>query len=77
MKLDLMRVTFSKDFPDLGEQIKEVRQKINRPLTQLAADAGISVPHWHRVENEKVQDLPLETLRRIEKALGVDFGVKV
>lgn len=77
MKSALMRVTFSKDFPGLGGQIKEVRQKIDRPLTQLAADAGISVPHWHRIENEKVQDLPLETLRGIEKSLGVDFGVKV
>ncbi len=70
-----MRVTFSKDFPGLGERIKECRLSSSKSLAQLAADAGISVPHWNRVENEKVQDLPEETLRGIERALGVDLGV--
>lgn len=71
----LMRVTFSKDFPGLGERIKEYRLLSSKSITQLAAEAGISVPHWNRIENEKVQDLPLLTLRGIEKALGVDLGV--
>ncbi len=71
----VMRVTFSREFPGLGERIREVRLKVKRPLTQLAADAGISVPHWHRIENEKIGDLPLETLKGIEKALGIDLGV--
>ena len=31
--------------------------------------------NWYRIEDEK-QTLPLETLRSIEKVLGVDFGVK-
>lgn len=77
MKSVLMRVTFSKDFPGLGERIKEHRIASSKPLTLLAADARISVPHWNRIENEKVQDLPIETLRGIEKALGIDLGVKL
>ncbi|HEY9780895.1 MAG TPA: helix-turn-helix transcriptional regulator [Leptolyngbyaceae cyanobacterium] len=77
MKSVLMRVTFSKDFPGLGERIREYRLSSSKSITQLAADAGISVPHWNRVENEKVRDLPLETLRGIEKALGVNLGVNV
>ena len=71
----LMRVTFSKDFPGLGERIKECRLLSSKSITQLAAEAGISVPHWNRIENERVQDLPLQTLKGIEKALGVDLGV--
>ena len=77
MKSVLMRVTFSKDFPGLGERIREYRLSSSKSITQLAADAGISVQHWNRVENEKVRDLPLETLRGIEKALGVNLGVNV
>ena len=72
----LMKVTFSKDFPGLGKKIRQYRQDSNRPLTELAAEAGISVPHWNRIENEKVLELPSETLEGIEKALGVDLGVK-
>jgi len=76
MESILMRVTFSIEFPGLGKQIKEYRQASNKSLAELAAEAGISVPHWNRVENEKVRELPILTLRGIEKALGVDLGVK-
>lgn len=75
MEAVLMRVTFSKDFPGLGKRIKEYRQASSKSLAELAAEAGISVPHWNRIENEKVLELPLDTLRGIERALGVDFGV--
>jgi transcriptional regulator with XRE-family HTH domain len=75
MESVLMRVTFSKEFPDLGKRIKEYRQASNKSLAELAASAGISVPHWNRIENEKVQELPIHTLRGIEKALGVDLEV--
>lgn len=73
----VMRVTFSKDFPGLGEQIREYRLSSSKSITQLAAEAGISVPHWNRIENEKVQELPLATLRGIERALGIKLGVDI
>jgi transcriptional regulator with XRE-family HTH domain len=76
MESGVMRVTFSKEFPGLGKQIKEYRQASNKSLAELAAEAGISVPHWNRIENEKVQELPILTLRGIEKALSVDLEVK-
>ncbi len=72
----LMRVTFSKEFPGLGKKIKEHRQASNKSLAELAAAAGISVPHWNRIENEKIRELPLMTLRGIEKALNVDLEVE-
>jgi len=75
MESALMRVTFSRDFPGLVKRIKEYRQASNKSLAELAAAAGISVPHWNRIENEKIQELPLTTLRGIEKALSVDLGV--
>jgi transcriptional regulator with XRE-family HTH domain len=71
----LVKITYTKDFPGLGKQIRDYRRQSNKSLTQLAADAGISVPHWNRIENEKIGELPLATLRGIEKSLGVDLGV--
>ncbi len=71
-----MRVVFSKDFPGLGEKIRELRKKSPKDLTQLAAEAGISSTHWNRIENEKVRELPIETLRGIERALDVKLGAE-
>ncbi|WP_193200409.1 helix-turn-helix domain-containing protein [Nostoc sp. MG11] len=76
MELTLMRVTFSKEIPGLGEKIKALRKDSPKSLTELAAQAGISTPHWHRIENEKIQELPIETLRSIEKALGAELGIE-
>ncbi|MBW4557116.1 MAG: helix-turn-helix domain-containing protein [Trichormus sp. ATA11-4-KO1] len=72
-----MRVTFSKEFPGLGEKIRSLRKASPKTMTELAAEAGISANHWSRIEREKVQDLPIETLRGIEKALGVGLGIQL
>ncbi len=66
------------DVPNLGERIKEARisaQKQGKSLTKIAADAGMSVQNWYRIEQER-QKLPEETLLLIEESLGVDLGVK-
>lgn len=78
VELVLMRVTFTfnREFPGLGQKIKELREASSKSLTLLAAEAGISVTHWNRIENERVQYVPIETLRGIEKALSTNFGVK-
>lgn len=75
MSTTLMKVVFGKSFPGLGAKIRELRKQSCRDLTQLAAEAGISSTHWNRIENEKVRELPVETLRGIEKALKTDFGI--
>ena len=71
-----MKVVFSKNFPGLGEKIRTLRKESSKSLTELAADAGISYIHWNRIENEKVRELPIETLRGIEKALGTNLGAE-
>lgn len=63
------------DFPDLPQRMQELRKKSDLRNTQLAAIAGISVVHWHRIESYKVKAIPLEVLRGIEKALDTDFGI--
>jgi transcriptional regulator with XRE-family HTH domain len=70
-----MKITYERDYPCLGERIKSLRESSPKSLTQLAADAGISTPHWHRIEKEKIGALPLETLKDIEQALEIDLGI--
>lgn len=64
------------EVPGLGDRIKEARKGSGRTVTDVAAAAGMSVQNWYRIEREQ-QELPLETLRLIEKSLGVDFGLRI
>lgn len=71
----LMKVGLEINVPDLGQRIRDVRHKTGRTITQLAAEADISVANWYAIEQERVKVLPLTTLRRIEQVLKFDFGV--
>lgn len=62
----------------LGEKIKRARKASNRTATSLAAEAKISRGYWYEIEKEQIKEsLPEETLRKIEKTLGVDFEIDV
>jgi transcriptional regulator with XRE-family HTH domain len=64
------------DVPGLGDRIRQARKAHKSSLIKLAASVGISRQHWYKIEAESLSyPLPLETLRAIEKALGVDFDV--
>lgn len=71
-----IKVRVEIDVPDLGQRIRDARHESGRSITQLAAEADISVANWYAVEQERIKVLPLTTLRRIEQVLGVDFGVE-
>ena len=44
---------------------------------QVADAAGISVSQLNRIETEDIKRLPEETLKAIELAMGVSFGVGI
>ena len=71
----LMKVGLEINVPELGQRIRDARHKTGRTITQLAAEADISVANWYAIEQERVKVLPLTTLRRIEQVLKIDFGV--
>lgn len=73
----LMKVGLEVDVPELGQRIRDTRHKTGRTITQLAAEADISVANWYAIEQERVKVLPITTLRRIEQVLKFDFGVKL
>ena len=73
----LMKVGWEIDVPGLGQRIRDARHESGRTITQLAAEADISVANWYAIEQERIKVLPITTLRRIEQVLGIDFGVNV
>ena len=67
--------TLELSVPGLGDRIKNARENDPRSLSVICGAIGMSATNWYRIESEK-QLLPEETLRKIESALNVDFGVK-
>ena len=74
MSMEVVK-TVRLEVPFLNQKIKEARKNDDRPITQICALVGMTTANWYRIEAGK-QSIPLETLRKIEQALGVDFGVK-
>ncbi|WP_416212685.1 GIY-YIG nuclease family protein [Nostoc sp. DedQUE04] len=61
----------------LGGKIKQARKADGRSVEVLAGEADISRSYWHDIEAERIRDaLPEDTLRKIERVLGIDLGVK-
>ena len=60
--------------PGLGQRIKEAREADSRSLKTIAGAAGMTPMNWYRIESEE-QELPEETLRKVEAALDINFGV--
>ncbi len=69
----LMKVGYEVDIPGLGQRIRDARRDKDRQITQIAAEAGISVANWYAIEQERIKVLPISTLKRIELVLGVSF----
>ncbi|MGF1488265.1 MAG: helix-turn-helix domain-containing protein [Prochloraceae cyanobacterium] len=71
-----VKMTIEVEVPGLGKKIEEARRSDKRPLTQICEKVDLTTMYWYQIEREEVKALPLETLRKIEKILNIDFGVK-
>ncbi|TBR56365.1 XRE family transcriptional regulator [Mastigocladus laminosus UU774] len=61
----------------LGAKIRQARKADGRSVEVLAGEAQMSRAYWHDIEAERVRDaLPEDTLRKIERVLNIDLGVK-
>ena len=58
----------------LGRRIREVRHERGWSLAQLAALTGKDKGNLSRIENGRLPNIPLPTLRSIAKALRVSPG---
>lgn len=65
------------EVPGLGEEIRKARKVDHRSLIQICELVGMTPMNWYKIEAEETKALPIETLRKIEEVLGVDFGIKL
>ncbi|MDJ0678756.1 MAG: helix-turn-helix transcriptional regulator [Xenococcaceae cyanobacterium MO_167.B52] len=70
-----VRKTIDIEVPNLGEKIKAARERDSRSLSEICRQMEMSNMNWYKIESEETKALPIETLRRIEEVLGVNFGV--
>lgn len=70
-----VRKVVDKEVPGLGEKIRRAREADSRSLSEICRQIPMSNMNWYKIEAEETKALPIETLRRIEKVLGIDFGV--
>lgn len=61
---------------NLGDRIRQAREADRRSLAEICRQIPMTTMNWYRIETEETKALPVETLRRMEEVLGVDFGVK-
>jgi transcriptional regulator with XRE-family HTH domain len=71
-----VRKTIDLEIPGLGERIRQAREKDGRSLTEICRQVPMTTMNWYKIEAEETKALPIETLRRIEEVLGVNFGVR-
>ncbi len=64
------------EVPDLGDRIKEARENDKRSLAEICRELDMTPMNFYRIERGETKALPVETLRAIERVLGVDFGVE-
>lgn len=71
-----VRKTIDIEIPGLGEKIRKIRERDSRSLTEICRQIPMTTMNWYKIEAEETKALPIETLRRIETVLGVDFGIE-
>jgi transcriptional regulator with XRE-family HTH domain len=64
--------TFDEARHRLAERMKALRNVASMPQDQAASRAGIDRSTWNKIERRRQSDIKLETLMRIQYALGVD-----
>jgi transcriptional regulator with XRE-family HTH domain len=68
-----VRFTKDLDIPDLEERIKRSREADGRTITDLSARSGMTAANWYRIERGEASFIPVETLKRMQKVLLIDF----
>ena len=56
----------------MQQKIKKIRLKVGKSLADLSRDTGMSKGHLSRIDNG-LSVPPIPTLKKIAKALGVDW----
>ncbi|QLE59799.1 helix-turn-helix transcriptional regulator [Nostoc sp. TCL26-01] len=72
-----VRRTIDIEIPSLGERIRRAREADRRSLAEICRQIPMTTMNWYKIEAEETKALPIETLRRIEEVLGVNFSINL
>lgn len=72
-----VRKTIDIEIPSLGERIRRAREADRRSLAEICRQIPMTTMNWYKIEAEETKALPIETLRRIEEVLGVNFSINL
>ncbi|BAY50414.1 transcriptional regulator (plasmid) [Scytonema sp. HK-05] len=72
-----VRKVIDVEVPGLGERIRKARESDRRSLSAICRQIPMTTMNWYKIEAEETKALPIDTLRRIEEVLKVDFGVEI
>jgi len=67
--------TVEKEIPRLPAKIRQARESQGLSTPEAAKRFEMSRQNLDNLESGSMRGVPLTTLRRIERALGEDFGV--
>ena len=70
-----MRVNYSVEVTGLGARIKAGREATGKKVYELATEVGFSPAMWYSMEAETIPSVPIETIQKVERVLGVSLGV--
>jgi len=70
-----MQIFKTIEFPELGAKIAEAVERDGRSVQVIATEVGISDATLYNLMKEKYLKVSLETVRKLEKALSVDWGI--
>ncbi len=59
----------------IGTELARLRREAHMSQTQLAAKTGMSAPNISRIETSPAQNMTLETLVKIARALGREVEI--
>ncbi|KAB8333844.1 helix-turn-helix domain-containing protein [Scytonema tolypothrichoides VB-61278] len=71
--MDLMKIIIEVELKGIGSALKKARESAGLSLTVAGDRALMSGANFNRIENEDTKGVPLDTLIRAAKAVGLDL----
>lgn len=72
----MVRKTITAEVPGLLDKIRDAHRQSGKSIEQVCREAKISRQTWYNIENGFLKTgIDYDVLKKIEKVLGVDFGV--
>ncbi|MBR8832521.1 MAG: helix-turn-helix domain-containing protein [Stigonema ocellatum SAG 48.90 = DSM 106950] len=69
-----MRIIFEVEVPGLGQALRKARESARLSVAAAGERAGMSGANFSRIENEEPKGVPIETLMKAAKAVGLDLS---